>query len=398
MIWYPYTQMKNMLRPFKITGARGIFLYTDEKELIDSISSWWCKIYGYHNEFLDKALVDQATKLSHVMLAGLEHDPVKKLSEKLEKFLPGDLNYTFFSDSGSVGVEVALKMAIQFQKNRKYKRDKILALKNAYHGDTFMAMAVSDNELYHKVFFKENSNIVRIGTSIEELEKVFKDMGEEFSCFILEPLLQCAGGFRIHDINFLKKARILADKYDVVLIFDEIATGFGRTGVKFVSDLVLPDIIVIGKALTGGYSGHAATVTNKKIFDGFYGDDESLAFNHGPTFMGNPLATRLALESINLFEKENFLEKVKNIENIAKKEFSNVSNSNVLEIRIIGACFCIELKNNKNIKNFVNFAYDRGIFARPFGNYIYSMPPYIIDDENLIKIINVMKEFLNFYN
>ncbi len=395
MIWYPYTQMKNMPTPFKVVGGKGVYLHTDKKKLIDSISSWWCKIYGYHNEILDKALIDQVKKISHVMLAGLEHEPIKMLSKKLEEFLPGDLNYTFFSDSGSVGVEIAIKMAIQFQKNRNYKRNKILALKNAYHGDTFMAMAVSDNELYHKAFFNKTFDVLHIDTKIEDLENAFKTMGEEFSCFILEPMLQCAGGFRIYDKKFLERARVLCDKYEVVLIFDEVATGFGRTGNRFVSDLVLPDIIVIGKALTGGYMGHAATITSKKIFDGFYGDEPSIAFNHGPTFMGNPLATRMALESINIFEKENFLEKVKNIEKIIKKEFFSYSHPNVSEIRILGACFCIELKNNENIKSFVNFAYDRGIFARPFGNYIYAMPPYIIKEEELVKIISVMKEFLN---
>lgn len=394
MIWYPYAQMKTLKTPFKIIDAEGVFLKTKEKNLIDSISSWWCMIHGYKNQELNEVMKNQIDTFSHCCLAGLSHDPVEKLSQKLETFLPGDLNYYFFSDSGSVGVEVALKMATQFYKNRSdansKKRTKYLSLKNAYHGDTFMTMAIGDDEDYHSAFPK-NPNVIHIPTNISDLENAFSQFGEELICFIVEPLLQGAGGFLMYDVSFLKKARELCDKYDVVLIFDEVATGFGRTGNRFVADLVLPDILVLGKGLTGGYIGHALTATNKKIFDGFYGDSQNLAFMHGPTFMANPLACSVALKSIEIFERENYIQKIKNIEKIAKREFSNFQDERIKEIRIMGGCFCIEVKESKTLKDFVEFAYERGVFARPFVRFMYAMVPYIIEEKELLQIIDTMK-------
>lgn len=394
MIWYPYAQMKTLKTPFKIIDAEGVFLKTKEKNLIDSISSWWCMIHGYKNQELNEVMKNQIDTFSHCCLAGLSHDPVEKLSQKLETFLPGDLNYYFFSDSGSVGVEVALKMATQFYKNRSdansKKRTKYLSLKNAYHGDTFMTMAIGDDEDYHSAFPK-NPNVIHIPTNISDLENAFSQFGEELICFIVEPLLQGAGGFLMYDVSFLKKARELCDKYDVVLIFDEVATGFGRTGNRFVADLVLPDILVLGKGLTGGYIGHALTATNKKIFDGFYGDSQNLTFMHGPTFMANPLACSVALKSIEIFERENYIQKIKNIEKIAKREFSNFQDERIKEIRIMGGCFCIEVKESKTLKGFVEFAYERGVFARPFVRFMYAMVPYIIEEKELLQIIDTMK-------
>lgn len=394
MIWYPYAQMKTLKTPFKIIDAEGVFLKTKEKNLIDSISSWWCMIHGYKNQELNEVMKNQIDTFSHCCLAGLSHDPVEKLSQKLETFLPGDLNYYFFSDSGSVGVEVALKMATQFYKNRcdsqSKKRTKYLSLKNAYHGDTFMTMAIGDDEDYHSAFPK-NPNVIHIPTNISDLENAFSQFGEELICFIVEPLLQGAGGFLMYDVSFLKKARELCDKYDVVLIFDEVATGFGRTGNRFVADLVLPDILVLGKGLTGGYIGHALTATNKKIFDGFYGNSQNLAFMHGPTFMANPLACSVALKSIEIFERENYIQKIKNIETIAKREFANFQDERIKEIRIMGGCFCIEVKESKTLKGFVDFAYERGVFARPFVRFMYAMVPYIIEEKELLQIIDTMK-------
>ena len=207
----------------------------------------------------------------------------------------------------------------------------------------------------------------------------------------MEPLLQGAGGIRMYDLSFLKKARELCDKYDVVQIFDEVATGFGRTGNRFVSDLVLPDILVLGKALTGGYIGHALTATNKKIFDGFYGDDQSLAFMHGPTFMANPVACALALKSIEIFERENYIGKIKKIEEIARRELLPFEDPRIKDIRVMGGAFCIEVKDSETIKGFSDFAYERGVFARPFVRYIYGMVPYIIKEEELCTVTDTMK-------
>ncbi len=263
MIWYPYEQMKTMKAPYKIVNAEGVYLYTEGQKLIDSISSWWSVIHGYKHPELNRAVETQLEKFAHVMLGGLTHEPVQRLSDKLASFLPRDLDYCFFSDSGSVAVEVALKMALQYYMNREEtQRTMVLALEHAYHGDTFKTLEVGDDEEYHFILKAsgENKRVIHIPTHIDALEQAFTKYHDRLNCFIVEPLLQAAGGMRMYDISFLKRARELCDQYDVLLVFDEIATGFGRTGNRFVADLVLPDILVLGKALTGGYIGHAATV------------------------------------------------------------------------------------------------------------------------------------------
>ena len=306
MIWYPYEQMKTMKEPYEIVDAEGVYLYTkDGSRLIDSISSWWSTIHGYKHPVLTEAITAQAEKFSHVMLGGLTHEPVKKLAAKLEEWLPGDLDYCFFSDSGSVAVEVALKMALQYHMNKGDKeRTKVLSLTNSYHGDTFKAMEAGDDEDYHFVLeaYGKNENVVHIPTEIPELEKAFDEYHDSLNSFIVEPLLQGAGGMLMYDVSFLERARELCDEYDVLLIFDEVATGFGRTGNRFVADLVQPDILILGKALTGGYIGHAVTVADHKVYDAFYSDEPDKALMHGPTFMGNPLACSAALKSIEVFE------------------------------------------------------------------------------------------------
>lgn len=390
MIWYPYEQMKTMKQPYKIVDAKGVYLYTEDQKLIDSVSSWWCMIHGYKHPELTEAIKTQADHFSHVMLGGLTHDPVLKLSEKLESFLPGDLDYCFFSDSGSVAVEVALKMALQFNTNRGSNRDTVLALEHAYHGDTFKAMEVGDDEDYHFAF-EEKKGVVHIPTEISALEDAFHKYHDKLTCFIVEPLLQGAGGMRMYGISFLKRARELCDQYDVLLIFDEVATGFGRTGYRFVADEVLPDILILGKALTGGYIGHAVTVANHKVFNGFYSDDDRHALMHGPTFMGNALACAVALKSIELFERDNYMEKIKKIEAIMKREMNGFTNPRIKEVRIMGGCVCIEVYDSTVIEGFQDFAYRRGVFSRPFLKYIYAMVPYIIQEKELVQILDTMK-------
>ena len=237
MIWYPYQQMKTMKEPYHIVDAQGVYLYTREDKLIDSVSSWWSVIHGYKHPELNRAIQEQTERFAHVMLGGLTHEPVEKLSQKLEEWLPGDLDYCFFSDSGSVAVEVALKMALQYHINGGSSRSKVLSLTHAYHGDTFKTMEVGDDPDYHGIL-REKRDVVHIPTQVEELERVFAEQGETFSCFIVEPLLQGAGGMRMYDVSFLRRARQLCDQYGVLLIFDEVATGFGRTGHRFVADLV----------------------------------------------------------------------------------------------------------------------------------------------------------------
>lgn len=390
MIWYPYAQMKTLGTPYKIIDAEGVFLHTEKGKMIDSVSSWWSVIHGYRHPVLTEAIRSQASRFSHIMLGGLTHEPVERLSEKLESWLPGDLDYCFFSDSGSVAVEVALKMALQFNTNRKSGRNKVLSLTHAYHGDTFKAMEVGDDEDYHFAF-SQKSDVIHIPTKLSALEKAFADNGHRFYCFIVEPLLQGAGGMRMYDIAFLKRARELCDKYDVLLIFDEVATGFGRTGHRFVADLVCPDILVLGKALTGGYIGHAVTVANHKVYKGFYNDDPSMAFMHGPTFMGNALACSAALASIRLFEQENYMAKIENIERLTKESMGGFTDSRVKEVRIMGGCVCVEVYEEESLKGFQQFACERGVFSRPFLNYMYAMVPYVMKERELMQVLDTMK-------
>lgn len=392
MIWYPYEQMKTMKAPYKILDAEGVYLYTEDQKLIDSVSSWWCMIHGYKHPELTAAIKEQADHFCHVMLGGLTHEPVQRFSQKLQTFLPGDLDYCFFSDSGSVGVEVALKMALQYNTNLGRKRPMVLALEHAYHGDTFKAMEVGDDEDYHFAF-DEKKEVVHIPTEVSALEEAFEKYHDKLNCFIVEPLLQGAGGMRMYDISFLERARQLCSRYDVLLIFDEVATGFGRTGNRFVADLVLPDILVLGKALTGGYIGHAVTVANHKVFQAFYSDDDRHALMHGPTFMGNALACAVALKGIEIFEREDYMSKIKRIEEISHREMDGFTDLRIKEVRIMGGCTCIEVYDSKTLEGFQQFAYERGVFSRPFLKYMYSMVPYIIGEEDLVKIFDTMKEW-----
>lgn len=398
MIWYPYEQMKTMREPYKIVDAKGVYLYTGDQKLIDSVSSWWSVIHGYKHPKLNQAIISQTEKFSHVMLGGLTHEPVQKLSEKLQSFLPGDLDYSFFSDSGSVAVEVALKMALQYYMNRgEAGRTMILSLEHAYHGDTFKTMEAGDDEDYHFVLkaYGPSKYVVHIPTKTEALEQAFAKYHHRLNCFIVEPLLQGAGGMRMYGISFLKRARELCDQYGVLLIFDEVATGFGRTGSRFGADLVLPDILVLGKALTGGYMGHAATVANQKVFEGFYDDNPDHALMHGPTFMGNALACSVALKSIELFETRDYMAKIRKIEEITRREMEGFTDPRIQEIRIMGGCVCVEVKDSHTLDGYQQYAYERGVFCRPFLKYLYAMVPYIISEEELVKVLDTMKAWFN---
>lgn len=394
MIWYPYQQMKTMQTPYEIVDAEGVYLYTRERRMIDSVSSWWSVIHGYKHPALNQVLVDQAGRFSHVMLGGLTHAPAQQLAEKLGQWLPGELAYSFFSDSGSVAVEVALKMALQYFMNRgQTQRTMILALEHAYHGDTFKTMEAGDDADYHFVLqaYGPSRHVVHIPTEIPALEEAFLTYHDRLNCLLVEPLLQGAGGMRMYDVSFLQRARALCDQYGVLLIFDEVATGFGRTGNRFVADLVQPDILVLGKALTGGYLGHAVTVASRKVYEGFYDDCPEHALMHGPTFMGNALACRLALQSIALFEEQDYLAKIRRMEQITRRELAGFSHPSIREIRIMGGCVCIEVFDPAVLRGYQQFANERGVFSRPFLQYLYAMVPYIIEEEELVTVLRTMK-------
>ena len=396
MIWYPYEQMKGMKAPYPIVGAQGVYLHTKDRKLIDSVSSWWSVIHGYNHPRLNQAIEGQLHQFAHVMLGGLTHEAVQRLSDRLQHWLPGDLDYCFFSDSGSVAVEVALKMALQYAMNRgDSERTMVLALEHAYHGDTFKAMEAGDDPDYHFVLqaYGKSKHVVHIPTDIPALEQAFDQYHRRLNCVLVEPLLQGAGGMRMYDLSFLKRARELCDQYGVLLVFDEVATGFGRTGHRFVADLVQPDILVLGKALTGGYIGHAVTVANHRVFDGFYDDNPAHALMHGPTFMGNALACSAALASIELFEQENYMAKIQRIEGITRREMAGFSDPRIRDIRMMGACVCVEVYDPAVLQGYQQFAYERGVFSRPFLNYLYAMVPYVIQEEELVQVLSVMKEW-----
>lgn len=412
-LWYPYTQMKDVASFPIVKKGNGAILYLEnEHELIDGISSWWSVIHGYNHPELNHVLIEQAYNVSHVMLGGLSHRPAIELADKLVKITPEGLNHVFFSGSGSVAVEVALKMAFQYWSNKNFsEKNKVLSLNNGYHGDTFKAMEISDDSDFTTAFSKILNrgyflntpgggffaDAKTIATDVNSLEDLLKKHHKCIACFILEPIVQCAGGFRIYSPLYLKAARELCDKYEVLLIFDEVATGFGRTGKLFASEYadVTPDIMILGKALTAGYIGHAATIANSKVFDSFLDEGYKKAFMHGPTFMGNPLACAIALRSIELFERENYLMKIKNIELIIQEEFSSIQSAFIKEKRILGAMGAIEVYDKKYLDGFQKLAYENGVWLRPIGNVVYLMPPYIIQENELRKTLDSIKKWFN---
>lgn len=393
MLWYPYCQMKTASNPLHVRGASGVFLYTDTGPLIDSVASWWSVIYGYGRPELVEAIRAQAARLSHCMLGGLVHDPALELAERLAAFCPADLDYVFFSDSGSVAVEVALKMALQAERNGGGRRNRVLALTNAYHGDTFKTMEVGDDPTYHGAF-PEKRGVHHVPPISEALQQAFERWGSELYAFILEPMLQGAGGMLTYGADVLFQARRLCDQYDVTLIFDEVATGFGRTGLKLVSDLVAPDILVLGKGLTGGMVGHAATVANGKVYGAFYSDDPTKALMHGPTFMGNPLACAAALAGLELFHQLDVPSSAKRLEKGALRRLSTLKgHPQVVDVRVLGGCACVQTHRPEDLRNYALWAGERGVYARPFGCTLYAMPAYVMNDEQWDRVLSCMVDW-----
>ena len=407
-IWHPYTSTIDPLPVYPVKRAEGVYIeLEDGRRLIDGMSSWWCEVHGYNHPVLNAALEKQMKEMSHVMFGGFTHRPAVELAERLLSIAPGGLDKIFFCDSGSVSVEVAMKMALQYwyAAERTEKRH-FLTITKGYHGDTWNAMSVCDpvtgmHGIFHgtlPIQYFIHRPECRFGApcreeDIRELKDCLEEHHAGIAAVILEPIVQGAGGMWFYSADYLKQVRELCDRYEVLLICDEIATGFGRTGNRFVADLVLPDILVLGKALTGGYIGHAVTVANHKVFDAFYSDDDRLALMHGPTFMGNPLACAVALKGIEIFERDDYMSKIRHIEQISRQEMENFSDPRIKEVRIMGGCTCVEVHDPKTLEGFQQFAYERGVFSRPFLKYMYSMVPYVIQEEELVHIFDVMKEW-----
>lgn len=404
-VWHPYNSLptKTKILPVKRTDKTSIFLSTGE-ELIDAMSSWWSAIHGYNHPKLNEALKKQVELMPHIMFGGLAHENAAILSKMLVD-LTG-LNSVFLCDSGSVSVEVSLKTAIQYQEAKGFKKYKFLASQYAYHGDTLAAMSVCDpNNSMHSIYgsylpkhiFTKAPNIgfdENCDDAIYELEKNFEKYHKELAGFIIEPIVQGAGGMRIYNPKFLKKARELCTKYDVLLIADEIATGFGHTGKMFACQWadIKPDIMTVGKGLTGGYMTMAAMITSKNVSKTI-SDSKLGILMHGPTFMGNPLACSVAIESIKLLQQTNWEEKVLKIETIFAEELDEARDIPLVKsIRNIGAIGVIELKDDSYAQYIQDYCVSKGVWIRPFGKLIYSIVAYTIKEEDLRKIIRTMIE------
>ncbi len=402
-IWLPYTQMKTASPPLAVAATRGSrIVLTDGRELIDGIASWWTACHGYNHPYIRASIERQLALLPHVMLGGLVHEQALTLAERLVGLCaPADLDRVFFSESGSVAVEVALKMAVQYWGNRGARgRTRILAFKAAYHGDTTGAMAVSDQDAHIHAAFRgllPHQIMVDLPTneaSASAFEAVLAQRGEEIAAIIVEPLVQGAGGMRFHDAQVLRALRAAADRHGTLLIFDEIFTGFGRTGSLFAFQAagVAPDIMTIGKALTGGTLPLAATLAHKKIFEGFWSDNPAHALMHGPTFMGNALACAAANASLDLFESEPRLDQVAQISAALSRGLEACRGlAGIKDVRVRGAIGVVELDRIENLNTLRQRFITEGVFIRPFGSVVYLAPAFTIAEAELAKLTQAVR-------
>lgn len=411
LLWHPYTSMSNPSPHFLVEKADGCEItLSDGRTLIDGMSSWWSVIHGYNHPKINAAIQQQLSQFSHVMFGGLTHKPAIELAEKLVAITPSALQRVFFSDSGSVSVEVALKMAIQYW-NTQNKPDKqfFVSPKSGYHGDTFAAMSVCDPENgMHNLF---NATLTQqffvsppptglhepVKTEyLDEIRKAFEANHQQIAGFIIEPVVQNAGGMRFYNPEYLNQIRALCDEFDILLIFDEIATGFGRTGKMFATNHtnICPDIMCVGKALTGGYMTLAATLTTDKVALGISANDG--VFMHGPTFMGNPLACAAANASLSLLSEYDIPEKITQLERWMKDALIPCTQlEQVKEIRCLGGIGVVELKNAVNLHDIQPKFVELGVWVRPFGKLIYLMPPYIISQAQIQTLANAIYHIIS---
>jgi adenosylmethionine---8-amino-7-oxononanoate aminotransferase len=405
-VWLPYAQMKTENPPLAVASTHGSrIVLADGRELIDGIASWWTACHGYNHPHIRAAVEAQLGRMPHVMFGGLVHEQALTLARRLVA-LPAapDLDRVFFSDSGSVAVEVALKMAVQYWRNLGRRgRTRIVAFNGGYHGDTTGAMAVSDpDDSMHAAFRGVLPQQIHVDLPVDAarlaaLDAVLAQRGDEIAAIIVEPLVQGAGGMRFHDAQVLQKLRALADRHDVLLIFDEIFTGFGRTGSMFAFQKagIAPDIITLSKALTGGTLPLAATIARGRIFEGFWSDDPAHALMHGPTFMANALACAAASASLDLFANEPRLEQVAAISRALTEGLEPCRNfACVKDVRVLGAIGVVELDRIENLNALRQRFIAEGVFIRPFGTVAYLTPAFTIAEDDLAKLMAAMRNVL----
>ncbi|MGB8840840.1 MAG: adenosylmethionine--8-amino-7-oxononanoate transaminase [Aliidongia sp.] len=403
-IWQPYAQMKTISPPLPVIATEGVRLkLADGRVLIDGISSWWTACHGYNHPSIRAAIERQLAVMPHVMFGGLTHEPAARLAARLAELLPGDLDHVFFSDSGSVAVEVAMKMAVQFWSNRgEHGRDRFLSFHGGYHGDTLGAMSVTDPELGMSARLGDYvpaqliADLPADPTSLAALDALLQRERGTLAAVIVEPMIQAAGGMKFHSADTLAALASLVARHGCLLILDEIMTGFGRTGSLFACEQagIVPDIICLSKALTGGTMALAATVARRRIFDGFWSDDPAAALMHGPTFMANPLACAAALASLDLFDSQDRLGQVDMISEVLEDELEPCRDlPGVIDVRVKGAIGVVQLRHAPSDLAALRQGFiERGVWARPFGDILYVAPSFTINRSDLTTLGAAMRD------